>query len=78
MCPLISYSSCFVIMYDYYFLSLNILAAEKLTKYEKTVAVAAEGGIDMETGRATQKWTYIQAVFFSATILTTIGKYNLT
>ena len=46
----------------------------KLLDYEQTVAVAATEGIDMETKDIIYKWTYIQAVFFTSTILTTIGK----
>ena len=51
-----------------------IITEEKLSEYEKTVAVAAEEGINMTTGERVTKWTYIQAVFFAATILTTIGR----
>ena len=43
----------------------------KLLDYEQTVAVAATEGIDMETKDIIYKWTYIQAVFFTSTILTT-------
>ena len=46
----------------------------KLLNYEQTVAVAATSGIDMETKDVIYKWSYIQAVFFTSTILTTIGK----
>ena len=46
----------------------------KLLDYEQTVAVAAESGIDMQTKDVIYKWSYIQAVFFTSTILTTIGK----
>ena len=50
----------------------------KLLDYEQTVAVAATEGIDMETKDIIYKWTYIQAVFFTSTILTTIGKSGAT
>ena len=46
----------------------------ELLEYEKTVAVAATSGIDMKTKDPEYKWSYIQAVFFTSTILTTIGK----
>merc|ERR1712062_600742 len=49
----------------------------KLLDYEQTVAVAATEGIDMETKDIIYKWTYIQAVFFTSTILTTIGYGNI-
>ena len=61
-----------------------------LSDYEKIVAVAAEEGINiscvthsseclwssgpLRPCEHAKKWTYIQAVFFAATILTTIGK----
>ena len=37
--------------------------------------MAAEEGININTGERVVKWTYVQAVFFAATILTTIGMY---
>lgn len=46
----------------------------KLLDYEQTVAVAATSGIDMQTKDVIYQWSYIQAVFFTSTILTTIGK----
>ncbi len=46
----------------------------KLLEYEQTVAVAAQEGIDMETKDVIYQWSYIQAVFFTSTILTTIGR----
>merc|ERR1712062_793113 len=49
----------------------------KLLDYEQTVAVAATEGIDMETKDVIYKWSYIQAVFFTSTILTTIGYGNI-
>lgn len=47
---------------------------KKLLEYEQTVAVAANEGIDMKTKDYVYQWSYIQSVFFSSTILTTIGK----
>ena len=47
----------------------------KLLQYEQTVARAANEGINLVTKTEEYKWTYIQAVFFASTILTTIGKY---
>ena len=46
----------------------------KLLDYEQTVAEASIEGIDMETKGVIYKWSYIQAVFFTSTILTTIGQ----
>ena len=45
----------------------------KLLDYEQTVAGAANEGINLVTKTVEYKWTYIQAVFFASTILTTIG-----
>lgn len=50
---------------------------KQLLDYEQTVAVAAQEGIDMETKDVIYKWSYIQAVFFTSTILTTIGYGNI-
>ena len=47
----------------------------QLLDYEKTVAVAATSGIDLSTKDVTYQWSYVQAVFFTSTILTTIGKF---
>ena len=47
----------------------------QLLDYEKTVAVAATSGINMSTKDVTYQWSYVQAVFFTSTILTTIGKF---
>ena len=47
-----------------------------LSEYERVVGVAAGEGINTSTGERAIKWTYIQAVFFAATILTTIGKHK--
>jgi len=49
----------------------------KLLDYEQTVAVAATSGIEMATKDVIYKWSYIQAVFFTSTILTTIGYGNI-
>ncbi|TRY73133.1 hypothetical protein TCAL_08800 [Tigriopus californicus] len=44
-----------------------------LLDYEKTVAVAAGEGINMTSKLGTYKWTYVQSVFFTSTIITTVG-----
>lgn len=49
---------------------------QRLLDYEQTVAVAANEGIDMSLKEPVYQWSYIQAVFFSSTILTTIGKWS--
>ncbi len=46
---------------------------QRLLDYERTVGVAATQGIDMATKEPVYQWGYIQAVFFTSTILTTIG-----
>ncbi|XP_059083027.1 TWiK family of potassium channels protein 7-like isoform X2 [Tigriopus californicus] len=50
---------------------------QRLLDYEQTVAVAANEGIDMSLKEPVYQWSYIQAVFFSSTILTTIGYGNI-
>ena len=47
---------------------------QKLSEYEQTVAVAANEGIDLSNKEPIYQWSYIQAVFFTSTILTTIGR----
>ena len=46
----------------------------RLLDYEQTVARAANEGVNLVTKTVDYKWTYIQAVFFASTILTTIGQ----
>ena len=52
-----------------------------LLSYEQTIAVASEEGVDVTTKEVRYEWTYVQSVFFSSTIITTVGKtfniYNL-
>jgi len=50
---------------------------DQLSDYELTVAQAAIGGIDMATKTPIFQWSYIQSVFFTSTILTTIGYGNI-
>ena len=47
---------------------------EALLEYEQTVAVAADEGINMTSKECIYKWGYVQSVFFSSTIITTVGK----
>ena len=46
-----------------------------LLDYEKTVAVAAGEGINLTTKQCTYQWTYVQSVFFTSTIITTVGEF---
>ena len=45
-----------------------------MKEYEQTVAVAADEGINMADKMPVYQWDYIQSVFFTSTILTTIGR----
>ena len=45
-----------------------------LLDYEGTVAEAVDEGINVTNKRVQYKWTYVQSVFFSSTIITTVGK----
>ncbi len=45
-----------------------------LLEYEETVAVAAGEGMDLLTKEIEYQWTYVQSVFFTSTIITTVGK----
>ena len=46
---------------------------DALLSYEKTIAVASEEGVDVATKEVRYEWTYVQSVFFSSTIITTVG-----
>lgn len=47
---------------------------EALLDYEQTVAVAAGEGINLTNKECVYKWDYTQSVFFSSTIITTVGE----
>jgi hypothetical protein len=49
----------------------------KLLDYEQTVAIAADEGLNLEDKSPVYQWDYIQSVFFTSTILTTIGKLGI-
>ncbi|XP_055371567.1 TWiK family of potassium channels protein 7, partial [Condylostylus longicornis] len=61
--------------------NLDYLVSFELGKYEKAVQEAAEGGIliaaDKDFPHKFEKWSIMQAVFFSSTVLTTIGYGNI-
>ena len=45
--------------------------------YESTVSEAMNAGVDVVSQDFTVSWNYLQSVFFSTTILTTIGYGNI-
>jgi len=45
-----------------------------LLDYEGMVAKASGAGINVTTKQVLYKWTYVQSVFFSSTIITTVGE----
>lgn len=47
---------------------------EALLDYEKTVGAAAQAGLVIATKEIQYQWTYVQSVFFTSTIITTVGK----
>ncbi|XP_017085077.1 TWiK family of potassium channels protein 7 isoform X2 [Drosophila eugracilis] len=61
--------------------NLNELLAFELAKYEAAVQLAAEGGLlivaDKDFPEPYERWSILQAVFFSSTVLTTIGYGNI-
>lgn len=60
---------------DYYKVDNLVNAIDTaLLDYEKTVAVAASEGINITSQECLFKWTYVQSVFFSSTVITTVGK----
>ena len=48
-----------------------------LLDYEKTVGVAASAGLEIATKEINYQWTYVQSVFFTSTIITTVGKSKI-
>ena len=48
-----------------------------LLDYESTVSEAMNAGVDVVSQDFTISWNYLQSVFFSTTILTTIGYGNI-
>ncbi len=51
---------------------------QALLSYERTLAVAAGEGINVtHKDELRYKWTYVQSVFFSSTIITTVGYGNI-
>ena len=47
-----------------------------LLSYENVIASSAGEGIDMKTKDFEYRWTYVQSIFFTSTIITTVGKYH--
>ncbi|XP_036320190.1 TWiK family of potassium channels protein 7 [Rhagoletis pomonella] len=62
-------------------LNLDVLIAKELANYEVAVQEAAEGGLLIEADKdfpePYERWSILQAVFFSSTVLTTIGYGNI-
>ena len=48
-----------------------------LSRYEMVVAKAGNAGVDIVNQEFNVSWNYLQSVFFSTTILTTIGYGNI-
>ena len=46
-----------------------------LLSYELTLASATGEGIDVVSKKIDYKWTYVSSVFFTSTVITTVGKY---
>ncbi|KAH8238210.1 hypothetical protein KR032_001218 [Drosophila birchii] len=61
--------------------NLRELLSFELAKYEAAVQQAAEGGllivVDKDFPEPYERWSILQAVFFSSTVLTTIGYGNI-
>ena len=54
---------------------LNFFHHTALLDYEVNIGVAASEGLDIEKKEINYKWTYVQSVFFTSTIITTVGKF---
>ena len=53
-----------------------ILSDTALLDYEINIGVAASEGLDIEKKEINYKWTYVQSVFFTSTIITTVGEFT--
>ena len=45
-----------------------------LLSYEETLSNATGQGIDVASKEIDYKWTYVSSVFFTSTVITTVGK----
>ena len=45
-----------------------------LSSYEMTLSNATGEGIDVSSKEIYYKWTYVSSVFFTSTVITTVGK----
>ena len=52
---------------------LSVSVEKLLSEYEAALSDVMTAGINIVTQNYTQNWDYLQSVFFSTTILTTIG-----
>ena len=52
---------------------LTVSVEKLLSEYEAALSEVMIAGINIVTQNYTQNWDYLQSVFFSTTILTTIG-----
>ena len=52
----------------------KMICTTALLDYEKTVGVAASAGLEIATKEINYQWTYVQSVFFTSTIITTVGE----
>ena len=56
--------------------NLDFFISSELENYEKILQDAFTAGIPLFPREQLVKWTTLKAVFFSSTVLTTIGKYT--
>uniref|UniRef100_A0A1B6LXG7 Potassium channel domain-containing protein n=1 Tax=Graphocephala atropunctata TaxID=36148 RepID=A0A1B6LXG7_9HEMI len=61
----------------------SLAAAEAVSQYEAAVQTAAQGGLLLPLSKGAPpptlaRWSYLQAIFFASTVLTTIGYGNIT
>ena len=47
---------------------------DALLSYEMTLSNATGEGIDVSSKEIDYKWTYVSSVFFTSTVITTVGK----
>ena len=55
---------------------VSVSVEKLLSEYEAALSEVMIAGINIVTQNYTENWDYLQSVFFSTTILTTIGRVS--
>lgn len=53
-----------------------MLVHEQLRRFEGTIIKATKGGLTESMGERLPRWTFTEALLYSVTLVTTIGKFS--